>query len=89
MSADYFERRCNNCAHFFKEISDEPCYKCSHMLDKWEPITPIILINCAKLIKKMCTEFDCVNCPFYNQGAKPECSLAPRDDYNTPSTWEV
>ena len=89
MSADYFERRCNNCIHSLNGIDEEPCNKCSHIYDdKWE-ISPIILTNSAKLIKKMCTEFECINCPFYNQGIEPECSLAPRDDNNIPSTWEV
>ena len=46
MSADYFERRGNNCIHSLNGIDEEPCNKCSHIYDdKWEPISPIILTN--------------------------------------------
>lgn len=84
-----FERQCTNCAHAFNGIDEEPCKKCSHIYDdKWEPINPM-LINAAKMIKQVCSEYECINCPFHNPGKDPVCSLAPKDDNNIPSTWEV
>lgn len=90
MNAEYFERKCGNCIHSFNRIDEKPCNKCSHIYeDQWAPISTIILTNSAKMIKKMCTEFDCGACPFHNPGKDPVCLLATKDDNNIPSTWEV
>lgn len=85
-----FERRCQNCANSIKGINEEPCIKCSHIYeDQWKPISSLMVINSAKLIKKMCTEYGCGHCPFHKPEVEPTCSLAPKDDNNIPSTWEV
>ena len=83
------KKDCMNCAHSIKRIDEEPCVKCSHIYDdNWTPIDSA-LKKAAKIIKTYCNKADCVDCPFHNPGKEPVCSLAPKDDNNIPSTWEV
>ena len=82
-------RNCSNCKYKAVLTYDEPCVSCSQRLtDKWELQNSEIL-EAAKVIKNFCTENKCIDCPFYDEGCDPVCSLAPVDDNNIPRIWRI